>query len=293
MQMAPLMNSQTNSTPTASGSEPTGNRTKLPAWLNERNILTALFRMLLVATLGFLAIDFRSIYQEANAPLPGETHREEPLVMDPPKPSDHVRPYLPRATPLRRTGKPPEMPGFAKPPADKMIGKRMRFVRGPRGAASAVGRIEPGAASEFEDFIVGQGDEVKSLYLHSPGGSVSDALAMSKLIREKGIKTVVPKDAYCASSCPIVLSGGKERIVSNGAWVGVHQIYAPRETPGNLDDGMAQAQAITANVQEHLTKMGVDTRAWLHALKTPSDQLYIFTPKELKDYKLATKMAGG
>ncbi len=285
------MMSQTDSTMSQSGSEPSPS--KIPAWLNERNILTAMFRMLLLATVAFLALDFRTIYEEANTPLPGETHREEPLVMDPPKPSDHVRPYLPRATPLRRSGNPPDMPGFAKPPANETIGQKMRFVRGPKGSASAVGRIEPGTGSEFEDFLAGQGDEVKSLYLHSPGGSVSDALAMSKLIRAKEIKTVVPEDAYCASSCPIVLSGGKERLVGKNAWVGVHQIYAARETPGNLGDGMAQAQAVTADIQEHLVEMGVDTRAWLHALKTPSDQLYVFTPKELKDYKLATKMAGG
>ncbi|MEQ8823234.1 MAG: ATP-dependent Clp protease proteolytic subunit [Filomicrobium sp.] len=265
---------------------------KWPAWLNERAILVGLFRLLLITTVGFLALDFRTIYQEVNVPLPGETHRKEPMVMDPPKPKDHLRPYLPRATPVRRRGKPPKMPGYAKPPGHELIGEKMRFVRGPKGTASAVGRIEPGTALEFTEFLDGQGDEIKSLYLHSPGGAVADALTMSKLVREKKITTVVPAGAYCASSCPIVLSGGNERTVGKGAWVGVHQIFAARQTPGNLDDGMAQAQAVTAAVQEHLAKMGVDTGVWLHAMKTPSDQLYILTPKELKEYKLATKVAG-
>lgn len=260
---------------------------------SERLILNSVFRLLIVVTAVFLAYDYRTIYEAANVPLPGETERKEPLIMDPPRDRDHVRPYLPRATPLRRSSKGPTMPGYAKPPTHESIGKKMTFVRGPKGTASAVGRIEPGTAAEFIDFIEGQGGEVKSLYLHSPGGSVQDALTMSKLLREKDILTQVPDDAYCASSCPILFSGGKERTVGNNAWVGVHQIYATQTTPGDLADGMSQAQAITAEVQQHLVDMGVDTRAWLHAMKTPSDQLYIFTPKELKEYKLATKVAGG
>jgi len=116
---------------------------------------------------------------------------------------------------------------------------------------------------------------------------------MSKLVRKKEIVTQVPDDAYCASSCPILLSGGKERTVGRNAWVGVHQIYAVQKTPGDLADGMSQAQTITAEVQQHLVDMGIDTRAWLHAMKTPSDQLYVFTTKELKEYNFATKVAGG
>ncbi len=260
---------------------------------SERFILNSVFRLLLLITAVFLALDYQTIYEAANVPLPGETEREEPLIMDPPKERDHVRPYLPRATPLRKSSKGPAMPGYAKPPSHESIGKKMTFVRGPKGKASAVGRIEPGTAAEFIDFIEGQDGEVKSLYLHSPGGSVQDALVMSKLVREKKIVTQVPNDAYCASSCPILFSGGTERTVGRNAWVGVHQIYATRAAPGNLSDGMSQAQSITAEVQQHLVDMGVDTRAWLHAMKTPSDQLYVFTPNELKEYKFATKVAEG
>ena len=34
--------------------------------------------------------------------------------------------------------------------------------------------------------------------------------------------------------------------------------------------------------------MGVDARAWIHAMKTPSASLYVFTPKQLASYQLAT-----
>ena len=261
------------------------------AWVTEERVLSTLYRGLLAATLIVLFLDFQTIYEEANAPLPGETERRAPLIMDPPREKDHVRPYLPRATPMRRSGKPPRMPGHAKPPMADTIGQPMRFVRGPKGKASAVGRIEPGTARRFQEFIEGQQGEVTEVFLHSPGGSVADALAMSKLLRDKNIATRVPSNAYCASSCPIVLSGGNKRTVGPGAWVGVHRIYTDSRSPGGLAEGLAEGQAVTARVQEHLINMGVDTRAWLHAMKTPSSQLYVFTAKELKDYKLATRIA--
>lgn len=282
----------TREEPAVSPEAPAGPGRKC-AWLTERLVLTSLFRLLLAVTVAFLAYDYRTIYEAANVPLPGDTEREEPLVMDPPKERDHLRPYLPRATPSRRSSRGPVLPGYTKPAPNESIGKKMAFVRGPKGAASAVGRIEAGTASEFVDFLEGQGGEVKSLYLHSPGGSVGDAIAMSKLLRKEGIATVVPDDAYCASSCPILFSGGKQRTVGRDAWIGVHQIYASRATSGNLADGMSQGQAITAEVQQHLSDMGIDPRAWLNAMKTPSDQLYVFTPKELKDYRIATKLSGG
>ena len=261
------------------------------SWLTEALILKSVFRLLLVATGAFLLLDLRVIYEEANAPLPGKVDEAGPVVMEPPRRQDQVRPYLPMTTPRRRAGGKPKLPGFAKPVPHKQIGARMRFVRGAKGAASAVGRIEPGTASDFAAFITANAGEIKTLYLHSPGGSVRDALAMSNLIRDKGITTTVTNNAYCASSCPIVLAGGKERHVGKRAWIGVHRVYAAASSPGKLSDGLAHGQAISADVQEHMVKMGVDPRAWIHAMKTPSASLYVFTTKQLTDYKLATRVA--
>jgi hypothetical protein len=102
----------------------------------------------------------------------------------------------------------------------------------------------------------------------------------------------VPNNAYCASSCPIIFAGDRARTAGKGAWIGMHQIYAAAAAPGDINDGLAHGEAISAEVQDHLSKMGVDTQAWIHAMRTPSDQLYVFTPQELTDYKLATQIAG-
>jgi ATP-dependent protease ClpP protease subunit len=256
-------------------------------------ILKSIYRALIVGSLAFLAVDFSEIYQRENQPLPGKVEPREPVKMEPPKQRDQVRPYLPLTNPVRqRSGEGPQMPGYTEPPSQDKVGARMTFLRGPKGALSAVGRIELGTAAEMARFIESQGGEIKSVHLHSPGGSVNDALAMSKLLREKSIDTIVPDNGYCASSCPIVFSGGKSRIAGKRAWIGVHQIYAAAAAPGDVNDGLAHGQAISAEVQDHLVKMGVNTQAWIHAMRTPSDQLYVFTPEELTDYKLATQIIG-
>jgi ATP-dependent protease ClpP protease subunit len=260
----------------------------MPTWLSEALILKSVFWSLLAGAVAVAALDFSELYQRADADLPGDHTQRNPVVMEPPRRHDHVRTYLPRAMPKRPKGGGPQMPGYGKPPADTAVGERMQFVRGPKGAASAVGRIEPGTADDLARFLEQQGGEVKMLYLHSPGGYVDDALRMSLLLRDKGLDTKVPNDGYCASSCPIVFAGGKNRSAGARAWVGVHQVFVAQGSDGDINDGMAGVQTITARVQDHLVAMGVDPRAWIPAMKTPSDQIYIFTPEELTEYKLAT-----
>jgi hypothetical protein len=260
------------------------------AWFTESFVLKYAFRALLVGTVIFLALDFKDIYEEANAPLPGKVTERRPITMEPPKRQDHLRPYLPLTNPVRRKGAGPKMPGYTKPPKDEITGERMLFLRGPKGAVSAIGRIEVGTAEDLAQFIKGQAGEIKTLHLHSPGGSVEDALQMSKLLRSEGIDTVVPDNGYCASSCPIVFSGGKTRLAGKRAWIGVHQVFTATATPGSLNDGMAQGQTVSALVQDHLSAMGVDLRVWVKAMQTPSEKLYIFTADELTEFKLATRI---
>ncbi len=260
-------------------------------WPSETFVLKWLFRSMLIACAAFLVYDFQIISEQAGMPLPGSREQGRPVTMRAPSPDDHLRPYLPLSRPtLKRSKTPPKMPGWAKPPASTLMAKAMTFRRGAKGSASAVGRIEPGTSAVFSNFLAVQRGEIKRLYLHSPGGSVRDALEMSRALRKAKIEVVVVRNAYCASSCPIVLTGGIERRVSRKAWVGVHQIFAATGVSGGLAQGMSQGQRITAQVQGHFDKMGIDVRAWVHALETPPQQLYIFTPKQLREYNLATKL---
>jgi hypothetical protein len=133
---------------------------------------------------------------------------------------------------------------------------------------------------------------VTEIVLHSPGGSVTDAMQMARAIREHGLGTRVLADGYCASSCPLVFAGGTERIADATSWIGVHQVFALTTAFGSLGDGMDQAQRVSAETQDVLFDFGVDPRVWTRAMATPKEDIYLFTPEELLELKLATKVEG-
>jgi len=257
----------------------------------EGTLLRWLFRGLLIATIAVLGFDLKNLIEAEPPDWPG-ADRTSPLTMEPAKPQDHVRPYLPRTSPVRRGGGVVRLPGFRDGVDPKLMDQKMIFRLAEKGAAAAVGRIEQGTAEDFERFILANEGKVKSLAIHSPGGSVSDALAMARLIRKTRLDTEVPDNGYCASSCPLAYSGGVKRIAGKRSWIGVHQVYTVPSAIGNIHDGLEEAQRISAVSQQHLVDMGVDPRVWIHAMRTPKDKLYIFTPEQLEEYKLATTVTG-
>jgi hypothetical protein len=125
--------------------------------------------------------------------------------------------------------------------------------------------------------------------LNSPGGSVTDALAMGRLIREKRFATEVEAGKYCVSSCPLVFAGGVDRRAGETATIGVHQMTTMRSAANGLPrDEMSLAQNISARCQRYLSDMGVSLQVWVHAMETPHDRLFVFKADELKSLNLVT-----
>lgn len=261
-------------------------------WRNEGEaegaMLRSVFFALVTGSIAMLALDLSSMMQRAGEPGV-DMDRTGPVEMEPPKDSDQERPYFPKASPIAPGTRPPEMPGLVDRPSSSQLASRMTFTADDAGNLAAVGRIEPGSAADFDKLLVDKAGTIKKVFLHSPGGSVSDAIAMARAIRKANISTIVPENAYCASSCPLMFAGGVEREAGKRVWIGVHQIFTLPSETGTLHEGLANAQRISAECQEHLVAMGVDPRAWILAMKTAKHRLYVFTPKELTDLKIVTK----
>lgn len=163
------------------------------------------------------------------------------------------------------------------------------------GVLTAIGTIDPGAAERFAAEVEKRGSYVKTVSLSSPGGSVEDALAIGRLIRDSGFGTRIASGALCASSCPLVFAGGVERQADTGAALGVHQVYAgivPGQTELIRAAGttMAETQRTTARITRYLSDMGINPAAWLHALETPPDRLYYFSSDEMTSLRLVTNV---
>jgi hypothetical protein len=153
----------------------------------------------------------------------------------------------------------------------------------------ASGTITPGVSQSFAAEAERHSKYIRTVVLNSPGGSVTDALTMGRLIREKRFATEVEAGKYCVSSCPLVFAGGVDRRAGEKATIGVHQMAAMRSAAnGPPRDEMSVAQSISARCQRYLGDMGVSLQVWVHAMETPHDKLFVFKPDELKSLKMVT-----
>jgi hypothetical protein len=243
-------------------------------WLRDRpddKLLRGLFAAMVAATVAWLAVDYCELYGAASAP------------QDTSAPAD-----IPTALPLpllRPAGGDPRLP-----PIDEKLRAPMTFELAAGGRLLANGTIVPGTAASFAAEVEKRGSYVTTVVLASPGGSVADALAMGRLIREKKFTTEVDGGHYCASSCPLVLAGGSVRRVDAHAAIGVHQVSTIGPAGPRADEGMEDAQLVSALCERYLGEMGVDPGVWLHAMETPRERLFYFQPAELLTLKLATEI---
>jgi hypothetical protein len=256
------------------------------AWLTDHAdeaILRWLFRSALLVTITVLAVDLASIngwivYPDP-ATTPTEIREDSPTLNLPSLVPSILAPLLPggdkRLVPL--------------PQPDGARAKPMTFDLVGGGKLMATGTITPGISQSFAAEVGRHGDYIKTVVLNSPGGSVADALAMGRLIRDKKFATEVEAGQYCASSCPLVFAGGVERRAGDKAMIGVHQVAAIHSVAGAPPrDEMSVAQNISAQCQRYLADMGVSLQVWVHAMETPHDRLFVFRPDELKSLNVVT-----
>jgi hypothetical protein len=259
---------------------PAALRERAERWLHDRpddSVLQWLFRMMLAVTVTVLVLDFvdlngRVPEQATTSPVSAPDDGTTTTTIG--RPASSRRDGDERRAPLRRP--------------DARLAAAMTFDLASDGRLLATGTIQPGTAKAFAAEIEKRGSYVKTVVLHSPGGSVTDALEMGRLIRRSGFATEVEDGRYCASSCPLVFAGGIERRAGEKSAIGVHQVTAVGPDGATPANGMDSVQRISAECQRYLRDMGIDSMVWIHAMETPKDELFYFKPAELLSLKLAT-----
>jgi len=247
-------------------------------------VLRWIFRSAVLAAIAGLAFDLASINGWIIYPdpaVPAELREDLPALNLPSLVPSILAPLLPgdkRLAPL------PQPEGaMAQPMTFELVGG---------GRLMATGTITPGIWKNFAAEAERHSEYIRTVVLNSPGGSVTDALAMGRLIREKRFATEVEAGKYCVSSCPLVFAGGVDRRVGDKASIGVHQVVTTRSAAnGPALDEMSIAQNISARCQRYLGDMGVSLQVWVHAMETPHDKLFVFKPEELKSLNIVTTAA--
>ncbi|TGD43644.1 hypothetical protein EEB11_09715 [Pseudotabrizicola sediminis] len=209
-----------------------------------------------------------------------------PPAAVPVRPGDQTRRYAPRDLPREE----PAGPGF---PRSDTVPERLQFTATRSGDIETVlleGAIEPGDSARFADYLDQRTAPPDRIALHSPGGSVTDALEIGRMIRDAGLPTQMQAGAACFSACPYILAAGTERQVSRRALVGVHQHYFGESTLLPAFVAVESIQHGQGEVLEYLATMGIDLRLSAKAMQTPPDNIYILLEEELTGFALATEM---
>ncbi|HHY51491.1 MAG TPA: hypothetical protein GYA10_17290 [Alphaproteobacteria bacterium] len=135
------------------------------------------------------------------------------------------------------------------------------------------GEVTHTLAADFQRALAARPD-AKVLVLNSPGGYVDNALQVARVVHEQGMTTVVAKGMGCYSACAYIFFAGPKRYVEGE--LGVHQISA------EVAD-LVLAQTTLGDVLDALDQFGVQQPIISVMLKTPPEDMYVFTESEVAE----------
>lgn len=212
---------------------------------------------------------------------------DAPALTNPIGPGDQTRRYAPARLPMRAP-----QPGTRPIPSTTDMPSRLEMnVTNWNGnpVLTLTGTIAPGDAARFTEFLTTVDPAPVSVFLNSPGGSVSDALAIGRDLRARDVATALTETDVCLSACPYLLAAGTTRTVADKAIVGVHQHFFDKNMTLPAFLAVEDIQRGQGAVMAYLNDMGIDPLIMQHALVTPPDEIYVLTPGELSLYNLTTE----
>ena len=176
---------------------------------------------------------------------------------------------------------------FQAVPPDRM----MEVLMGDHGwKIYASGLIDENAGQRLEELIRRNNIPASSsIYLHSPGGSMSGGMKLGKAIRRHLLLTDVgqlaPANAdehrsepgECYSACAMAFLGGEYRFLRDGSAYGVHRFFWEKSTGHDLE----LAQMMSEVIVEYIRSMDVNTDLFTIASRAGRDEVMTPSREEL------------
>jgi hypothetical protein len=159
------------------------------------------------------------------------------------------------------------------------------------------GKIDQQTRQDFEDIIRKNNLRAKigssnvTVALNSPGGSVTDAMAIGDTIRELGFSTIVWTTNQCNSACVLILASGVTRMISENATVGIHSPAFDEALFASLPQEKARAlyNDMSIGVRRYLLHMGISDGLYLAMVSVPSDEIVKLSIAKAREYGLEGK----
>jgi hypothetical protein len=153
------------------------------------------------------------------------------------------------------------------------------------------GLVDGDAPARFDRFLGKRDVSGAIVYLNSPGGSLTAAMALGRILRAAGFETRVGARAadtgrlmaaVCYSACPFVLAGGVRRQLEPGSVLGVHRIENRTPDP----DETASERRARFESLNYLAEMGIDAGLLDIMEVVPYDTIRPLSPEEARRFRL-------
>ena len=176
---------------------------------------------------------------------------------------------------------------------------------------AAQGRIVPETRAAFDRVLRSLGGRRLPVFIDSLGGSVPDAIAIGRAIRDRHLDVVVTRTAFdacggracaaspldgirpgrahgigsvCASSCTLILAAGETRQAAPWTLVGVHQIIV-KQTMTRVERSYRVVSRLVGGVRVVVSRtlVGVRPLSTFSVTKKPSPEAYETVAAYLSD----------
>lgn len=148
----------------------------------------------------------------------------------------------------------------------------MQLVLLPSGTEVEIsGGLPAGCADEFREFLA-KTPRIMVLHIDSIGGRVKEAMAIAKIVEDRGMTTFVAQK--CMSAATLIFVAGKERYALAGAKIGFHGASFP---------GLDKATLAITNegVRKYLKNAGVKAEFISNVESVPPEKMWFPTTDEL------------
>ncbi len=170
-------------------------------------------------------------------------------------------------------------------------------------ALAAVGRITERTPALFLDAVHRTGGRGTTVYLDSPGGGVVASMVFGSLMRQVGATAIVAKASSsffggggiqpgeCFSACVYALIGASRRVIPRQSLVGIHRMFLSIDGGQDVTAYASRQQRsaavdIRSRLSQYTARMGVSPEMIAQAERTPSDNIHVLTPTEIRRYRV-------
>jgi len=121
-----------------------------------------------------------------------------------------------------------------------------------------------------------------TVWLSSNGGDIDAGMELGRLLRDRGIYTLVGKNDQCMSACVFAFMGGERRKVEGR--LGVHRPWFP--VANDFPDRQARFRSLQKTLKGYIEEMDFPDSLYEAVMAVPPESMNILAPAELKRFYL-------